>query len=437
MAKRTTVQQRRSFYERHVRGETYQQIADSEQLSKECVRYWCRRLRDGGCCQTTYPHEPRGVLSQFDPLVRYGVLRLRLAHPRWGPEPILTQLRKRPALQGMRLPGASSIGRYLHQWSRFRRRRRTPSTAERSKAPTRVHQRWQMDFKLGIKLKNRQLVNLYTVRDSVGEAVIGAFVFPAGQVGRRPKAVTLEQTRIALRTCFARWGTLPEEVQTDHEPVLVGKQNDPFPSSFTLWLKGLGIDHLLIRPSKPTDNAAVERCHRTVNDYAIVGNEGVDITQLQQILDQAVHELNDELPSRAAGCGGRTPIQAHPQLLQQPRPFQPEWEMALFDLQRVDQYLATLAWERKVDKQGRITLGGQHERYIVGKAFTRQQVWVRFDPGDRHFVFCRVDAPDEELGRQPARNWEPEDLTGWVTWSAELGPQQLPLPLEFTEGVSC
>jgi len=437
MTKRTTVQQRRSFYERHLRGETYQQIADSEQVSKECVRYWCRRLRDGESYQTTYRRGPTGLLSQFDPLVCYCILRLRLEHPRWGPDRILTRLRKRLALRGMDLPGASSIGRYLHQWPRFRRRRRAHLVRKRPKTPTRVHQRWQMDFKMGIQIADRRLVNLYTVRDPVGEAMIGAFVFPAGRAGQTPKAVTLEQTRMVLRTCFARWDTLPEEVQTDGEPVLIGKPGDPFPTSFTLWLKGLGIDHVVIRPGRPTDNAEIERSHRTINDYAIVGNEDADLTQLQHILDQAVYELNYELTSRAEGCAGRPPIQAHPELLQPRRPFQPEWELAWFDLQRVDQYLSTLTWERKVDKQGRITLGGRHERYTVGKAFTHQQILVRFDPSDRHFVFSSVDAPDEEIGRQPARNWEMEDLTGLATWPVELGPQQLPLPLEFTEGVNC
>lgn len=437
MTMRTTVRQRRSFYERHLRGETYPQIADSEQVSKECVRYWCRRLRDGGSCQTTYQRGPTGLLSQFEPLVRYCVLRLRLEHPRWGPDRILSRLRKRPALRGMDVPSASSIGRYLHQWPRFRRWRRVRPERKRPKTPTHVHQCWQVDFKMGIHLADRCLVNLYTVRDPVGEAVIGAFVFSAGRAGQTPKAVTLEQARMVLRTCFARWGTLPEEVQTDGESVLVGKPGDPFPTSFTLWLKGLGIDHMVIRPGRPTDNAEVERCHRTLNDYALVGNEDADITQLQHILDQAVYELNYELTSCAEGCAGRPPIEAHPELLQQRRPFQPEWELALFDLQRVDQYLSTLTWERKVDKQGRVTLGGRHERYTAAKGLARQQVLVRFDPSDRHFVFYSVDAPDEEIGRQPARNWEMEDLTGLATWPAELGPQQLALPLEFTEGVNC
>ena len=195
--------------------------------------------------------------------------------------------------------------------------------------PTAVRQCWQLDFKLGIALRNGQLVNLHTVRDPVGEAGIGALVFTAGEVGHHPPRPTFERARYALRTCFAHWNTLPGQVQTDGEPALTGKPQDTFPSLFTLWLKGLGIDHIVIRARTPTDNAEVERCHRTVNDYAVVGNEHADSVQLQHILDQAVHELNYELSSRAEGCNGRPPIVAHPDLLQPRRALRPEHELAM------------------------------------------------------------------------------------------------------------
>jgi transposase len=69
MTIRTTPSQRRGFYERHLRGETYQEIANSDGVSKWTVRYWCRRQREGGDCQTRYGSGPRGLLSRFDPKV--------------------------------------------------------------------------------------------------------------------------------------------------------------------------------------------------------------------------------------------------------------------------------------------------------------------------------------------------------------------------------
>ncbi len=190
----------------------------------------------------------------------------------------------------------------------------------------------------------------------------------------------------------------------------------------------------MIRLGRPTDNAEVERCHRTVNDYAIVGNEKADVAHLQQILDEAVHALNWELPSRAKGCKGSPPIEAHPELLQPNRPFKAEHELALFDLNRVDAYLTTFIWERKASKTGQVYLGAQ--RYTVGRHYARHQILIRFDARDRHLVFSEATSPEQEISRRSVQGLEVMDLTG-AEWPADLVHQQLPLPWIIPEGVDC
>jgi transposase InsO family protein len=442
MGEHTTPTQRRTFFELHEQGLTYREIAEQHEVSKECVRYWCRRQRDGGSCQTTYRKEPRGILSRFDGLVRYCILRLRLEHPRWGPGRIQHHLGKRPSLKGLTLPSRAQIGRYLHQWPQFRRKRRKKVEDTRPDPPTEVHQRYQLDFKTDIALDDGTTVDLHTVRDPVGEVCIGTVLHVTEQVNTRSKRVPMEDARSTLRRCFDQWGTLPDEVQTDGETTLVTSKEDGFPSDFTLWLAGLGIKHLVTRPGQPTDNSEVERCHRTMNDYAIVGNEKHPAVELQSILDDAVLELAFELPSYAEACAGRTPVEAHPELLEPRRPFRAEHELALFDLKCVDAFLSTFTWTRKVGKTGQICIGGHHQYYSVGRAYARQEVVVRFDPTDRCFVFYLPDPAQDDLdqedlqevGRRPARHLEVEDLTGLATWPQGLVPQQLPLPLCFVEG---
>jgi len=435
MAVYTTPSQRQAFFAQHQRGATYQQLAEQAGVSKQCVRYWCRILRDGGSCHTTHPRPLRGLLSRFHPRLRYAILRLRLEHPRWGPTRIRAHLQSRRALRGLSLPSDASIGRYLHQWPRFRRPKPKLPRRVRPTQPTAVGQRWQIDFKLGIALRNGTLVNLHTLRDPLGEVCLGAFVFAAGRVGQPPTNVTFEHLRAVLRRCFARWGMLPSQVQTDGETVLIGRPGDAFPSRFSLWLKGLGIDHLVIRPGTPTDNAEVERCHRTITDYAIIGNEAASLAELQLLLDQAVQELAFELVSHAQGCQGRPPVLAHPELLQPLRPFQAEQELACFELGRVDAYLASMSWERQVGSTGQITLGGRHQHYGVGRRYAGQQVLVRFDAHQRQFVFFAPSEPEREIGRRVARNLEVPDLTGLAAWPTGLGPQQLRLPFDRAEGV--
>jgi hypothetical protein len=221
MSVRTNPDQRREFYRLHLQGETYPAIAEQFDVSKECVRYWCRRQWKGKGYETTYWRDPSGALGHFHPLVRYAILRLRLEHPRWGPNRIREKLKKRASVRGLRLPSEASMGRCLHQWARFRRRPSQKPDRWRPDQPTAVHQRWQMDFKMAIHLQDGSQVNLHTVCDPVGEACLGAFVFPAQPTACRTQRVPFEQVRSVLRSCFALWNTLPDQIQTDGEPTLV------------------------------------------------------------------------------------------------------------------------------------------------------------------------------------------------------------------------
>jgi transposase InsO family protein len=433
MSVKTSSAERQQFYGQHQAGATYGEIATRFGVSVGCVRYWCRRQRDGGSTTSRAQRGACGLLRRFDVRVRYAILRLRLEHPHWGPGRLRFNLERRRSLCGLRLPQAAQVGRYLHQWPRFRRRHK-PSRlpVERLYQPTAVHQRWQVDFKLGIPLADGSQVNLTTIRDPVGEVCIAAQLTPAGQVGHPPSRVTIRQLQAALRLGFAQWHTLPYEVQTDHEAVCVGQAREAFPGLFTLWLIGLGIQPLLIRPGTPTDNAEVERCHQTLYNYALLGPAADTLPHLRQTLQRAVQELAYDLPSQAAGCHGRPPITAHPELLHPPRPFAPEQELALFDLRRVDTYLANFLWQRTVGTTGEIALGDK--RYTVRAAYAHCQVLVCLDPTQRQFVVFEATPPYREIRSRPARGLDVADLTGITTYTGHAVPQQLPLPLVWLEG---
>lgn len=429
MKRLTTVKEREAFYQQHQQGESYETIAKEYGVSTECVGYWCRRQAKGGDSQNHYASGVSGWLSQFEPIVRYVILRLKLAHPRWGPSRIRWAMGQRPSLQGKRLPKDRAIGHYLHQWSRFHRPRKPKGVVGvRPPHPQRVHECWQIDFKVDWVLRDKTRLLLHTVRDPVGEVCIGAMVFANPIVNQQVGRVTIEQVQTVLRDCFTRWKTLPDCIQTDGEARLVAKGDNPFPSDFTLWLAGLGITHQRTRPRCPTDNAEVERCHRTLNEFVYLGNEALSLEQFQVQLSQAIHQLAFELPSWADGCRGRTPIQAHPELLIPRRPFQPCYEVATFDLQRVDTFLARFRWIRKASAKGQVSLGRDQLRYTVGAAYALQIIRIRFDPTDRHLVFYLADKPDIEIGRKPLKNLSVQGLTGLFQPRNSATPQQLPLP---------
>jgi putative transposase len=426
----TSPTQRRRFFAQHADGLTYERIAAIEGVSVGCVRHWCRRQRKGGGVESRYRRATLGALSTFDPLVRYVILRLRLEHPAWGPSRIRAKLAKRPSLRGLALPGRATIARYLHQWPRFRRLpKKRLVTRTRLNPAQQVHQRWQMDFKDRIPLGDGTQANLHTICDVVGEACLAAKVTDGGKQGQAPRRVSAGDAQSTLRWAFAYWHTLPQELQTDNDTVLVGPlSRGAFPTYFMLWLIGMGIQHLTIRPGRPTENAEVERCHRTLCDYVTTDPPAASLDQLGQTLEAAVFELAHELPSQATGCAGRAPVVAHPELTQPSLPYAPEHELATFDLGRVDQYLAGYLWQRTVNKTGQVYLADH--AYSVGRQYARQEVLVCFDPETRCFVFFDSRSPYKELGCRPVKHLEVFDLTGLWECKVHGVPQQLPLPFE-------
>lgn len=284
-----------------------------------------------------------------------------------------------------------------------------------------------------IALADGSYVHLFTACDEGTGASLGATVVVAPLVGRSVAHIQEGPVRAFLRTLLARWQTLPDAVQTDGEATLVGRRiADAFPSRFTLWLTGLGVAHHLIRRGKPTDNAEVERCHRTLNDYALVGNEDKRPEQLQTVLERAVQELLYERPSRGKACAARPPAVAYPELDKPRRPFQPTQELAAFDLARVDAFLASFTWRRRVGKTGQVVIG-QQRCYSIGRQHGGMEVLVRLDPSDRHFVFYDAVNPDQLLARRPARGLALADILDIAPWPVGIGCQQLPLPLVFAK----
>jgi len=78
-----------------------------------------------------------------------------------------------------------------------------------------------------------------------------------------------------------------------------------------------------------------KRNHRTLDNFALDDEALGDTEHLQQAFDRERCVHNHQFPSQASDCAGRPPVVAHPELLTPRRYYQPELELALFDLQRV------------------------------------------------------------------------------------------------------
>ena len=94
------------------------------------------------------------------------------------------------------------------------------------------------------------------------------------------------------------------------------------------------------------------------------------------------------------------------------RPYAAQQELALFDLQRVDQYLASYLFQRQVSATGVVSLGRQ--LYSIGRKWTKHTVLVCLDPDVRQWTFWWA-APHQayqEIARRNIKALDVAMLTG-------------------------
>jgi len=100
-------------------------------------------------------------------------------------------------------------------------------------------------------------------------------------------------------------------------------------------------------------------------------------------------------------------------------------------MQSVFDFLATFTFDRKVNRNGQVTLKGIH--YTVGLAHKEKQIKVRLDAKTQHWIFLisNPGEPEQELRRQPLLGITFTELTGleYPNPPQTLPPIQLTLPL--------
>jgi hypothetical protein len=429
----TTIQQRQEMARLADQGQSYQAVAQQTGVAFWTARKWVRQARRGGVAAlvSTFGRPATGPMSGFDPLVRYVALRLKRQHRTWGAAYVVKKMGEHPALQGKRLPSPTTLWRYWRSFGDRLLPRRHPAQPQRPPAGV-AHGVWQMDAKESVPVAGVGVVTFNQARDEFGRATVMHQLHPAEQPEQRIVKLTTAQVQQDCRLAFTQWG-LPDALQTDQAPIFVDTDPRPFPTQLTLWWVGLGIEHRLV--ASPLRNGCIERGQRTLNERTLVDQHFNDAEALQKQVAADWYELNAQCPSWAKGCHGRPPLVAHPELLVPRRPYRPEWELDLFNLQRVDDYLASHTWLRTVSEVGQVSLGGQ--RYGLGIAWAGQTVSIRFAPEQRQLVFTQVKPetrrgqcpPDLPAVRLEAKGLSVQEITGLPAALEDLPVRQLMLPL--------
>lgn len=414
------------LYRRKQAGASHAEVAQELHCARETVRKKWQAFRRGQP-QPKRGRPSLGILSTYPAEISQKAIEIKKAHACWGPANVLLELQSYFGERYPSLPSPSRLSALFKAQCPQAVQSHQPSQPPEHPPPVvvaRVHQRWQLDAKEKIHLGDGEFASLLEIRDPVGALMIASQAFLTTLTPSTYRKLTWPEIQASLRQAFSQWGR-PAEIQTDHEDVYAGANRSDFPMPFTLWLVGLGIRHVFSRSRRPTDQPQIERNHRTLAELTWKNQPPTDLENLQRQLEAGRARYNQRYPAQAANCQGLPPLVRHPQAVHSGRPYQVQSELALFDLQAVDHYLAQFCWVRKVDQNGILYLGNL--RYYLGKGHPSQAVKIRFQPERRAFRF-ETEA-GEWIKTLPAKGLEKADLTGLIPGGCfAKTPLQLTLP---------
>ena len=231
---------------------------------------------------------PPGHAAELGEAVVCAMVRLKQAHPHWGPRKIQALYQRK---HGGEVPSESSFKRVLERAGltvprRVRRSVETGrlSTGRKASAPNEV---WSVDFKGWWKDREGLRVEPLTVRDEHSRMLLEMRVLADART---------ESVRACFERLFERYG-LPGAIRSDNGVPFASARGLHGLSRLSAWWLALGIDLERGRPGCPQDNGAHERMHLDIRRELEGGRVGRD----QAAFDLWREEYNTERPHEALG----------------------------------------------------------------------------------------------------------------------------------------
>jgi len=329
----------------------------------------------------------------------------------------LEELKKDTEFQDAELPSRSRIAAFLKQEGYTRPYERHSDLPQpEKKVAQRVHEEWEMDARGEVDVEAVGRVSIINIVDVRSHLKVESL--PCVDTSHP----NTQHYQLILRRAFLQYG-LPERISLDHDSVFYDNASaSPYPTTLHLWLIALGVEVRFIENPPPIEHGLIERTHQTIYQQAVAGQTFTGEDALQQKLTQRRSFLNHDFPSRT--LNHRSPLQAYPQAQHSSKPYHPQWEEAMLDIQRIYDFLAQGRWFRRSSLQGQFSLGAH--RYNAGRDFAEQQLEITFDPHKRNLV-CRSQDGKEEI-RFPIQGLSKSDLMQELTPLVTLPLYQLALP---------
>ena len=239
---------------------------------------------------------PHGHADELGEAVVCAMVRLKQAHPHWGPRKIQALYQRK---HGGEVPSESSFKRVLERAGltvprRMRRATETGRLGSGLKA-TQPNEVWTVDFKGWWKDREGLRVEPLTVRDEYSRMLLEM---------RALESARTETVQVCFERLFERHG-LPGAIRSDNGTPFASVRAVLGLSRLSAWWLALGINIERSRPGCPQDNGAHERMHRDIRRELEAGRIGRD----QAAFDLWREEYNTERPHEALGM--RVPAEVY------------------------------------------------------------------------------------------------------------------------------
>lgn len=287
----TVSEQRQRFLEDYqLNYYSVSDLAERFGISRNTAYRWINRFKQHG--QAGF-HElsrrPHTCPWQTDKAIAKELVKLRKAHPRWGPRKLLDLMQHRDP--GRQLPSVSTGARILAREGlvKPRRRYRRAHPGCPKSVPQGPNDIWPADYKGQFRLKNGNYCFPLTVSDLSSRFILGVDAHPA---------ISLEKTVRHFTVLFDTYG-LPNRIRTDNGVPFASNALARL-SQLSVWFIKLGIYPELIEPGKPQQNGVHERMHRTLKQEATIPPANSMRAQ-QRKFDDFREEFNQVRPHEAIG----------------------------------------------------------------------------------------------------------------------------------------
>lgn len=280
--------------------EPFGQLCREYGISRKTGYKWKQRFFEQGLDGLgDRSRRPEASPSQLDENTVCRIVKLKRAHPTWGPKKI-RELFARGSSQvvpqgASDVPSLSSFKRVLDKAGLVQRRRRRKPDEQGCRIENRVraerpNQVWTIDFKGWWYTQDRSRFEPLTIRDEYSRYVLYAHAVEDSRS---------ETIRRHFGSVFEKYG-LPEVIRSDNGTPFAASGSPLGLSRLSAWWLTLGIDLDRIMPGRPDQNGGHERMHR---DMAIEleNMAELDATTQQASLDVWRKTFNHERPHEAIG----------------------------------------------------------------------------------------------------------------------------------------